>query len=131
MKVFATIISFSGVLATFAFPMDKRPQSGSALCAVPPATAGGWGHSRGVPSKTARESACNVEWEPMSELERRIEDGVSYEHIPQPLYKRKKDRSRQTRTASMDNIPSTQGVFCGYRYTEIEYDRLKSADPSQ
>lgn len=31
-------------------------------------------------SPTARESAVIVEWEPVSELERRIEDGVHYEH---------------------------------------------------
>ena len=32
--------------------------------------------------KTAMESAILVEWEPISELERRIEDGVHYEHFP-------------------------------------------------
>ena len=48
----------------------------SPLCAVHP----GWGASRGVPSKTARESAYACEWEPMTELERRIEDGINYEH---------------------------------------------------
>eukprot|EP00980_Cylindrotheca_fusiformis_P021944 scaffold8798_cov117-Cylindrotheca_fusiformis.AAC.3 len=121
----------SGVLATYAFSVERHTRQNSALCAIPPSNAGGWGYSRGVPSKTARESACNVEWEPMSELERRIEDGVNYEHIPLPLHKRKKERSKNSGTAPHDGIPTTQGVFCGYRYTSDEYDRLKSADPSR
>ena len=43
---------------------------------------GSRGSSTGVPSRTACEGAVNVEWEPMSELDRRIEDGIHYEHIP-------------------------------------------------
>jgi hypothetical protein len=131
MKTVAIILFFSAVISTSAFSVEKRSQNGSALSAVPPSAAGGWGHSRGVPSKTARESACNVEWEPMSELERRVEDGVNYEHLPSHYYKRKNNRSSHPRTASKDGIPFTQGVFCGYRYFDNEYNRLKSADPSQ
>jgi hypothetical protein len=79
--------------------------------------------SRGVPSKTARESAFNVDWEPMSELERRIEDGVNFEYI------RPTTRHRQLELE--DDIPSARGVFAGYRFSDDEYNRLKSADPIQ
>ncbi len=83
-----------------------------------------------MPSKTARESAFNVEWEPMTELERRIEDGVFYEHIPSQLKRHR--RFPETPISEQDDkIPSTRGVFVGYRYTEEEYNRLKPADPSQ
>lgn len=96
----------------------------SPLCAVHP----GWGASRGVPSKTARESAYACEWEPMTELERRIEDGINYEHI-QNRPKRKKSRGDDQRTAIKDGIPTANGVFVGYTFTDEEYGRLRSADP--
>ena len=104
----------------------------SSLFAVPPPGGknSGWGGSRRVPSKTARESACSVEWEPMTELERRIEDGVNYEHIPHKRKKRK-NRGSQQRATFQDSIPTADGVFVGYRFTDEEYGRLKSADPNQ
>jgi hypothetical protein len=80
----------------------------------------GWGQRGPSSSKTARESAVNVEWEPMTELERRIEDGVNYDHFD---YTNARDGR-----AECDG-PTVQGVFCGYRYTDDEYDRLKSAHP--
>ena len=80
---------------------------------------GPWG-SRSVPSKTARESAFSVEWEPMSELERRIEDGVNFEYV---------STANHRQQAHEEDIPCARGVFVGYRFTEEEYKRLKSADP--
>jgi hypothetical protein len=80
---------------------------------------GPWG-SRVVPSKTARESAYSVEWEPMSELERRIEDGVNFEYI---------STANHRQQAHEEDIPCARGVFVGYRFTDEEYKRLKSADP--
>jgi hypothetical protein len=80
---------------------------------------GPWG-SRVVPSKTARESAYSVEWEPMSELERRIEDGVNFEYV---------STANHRQQAHEEDIPCARGVFVGYRFTEEEYKRLKSADP--
>jgi len=66
----------------------------------------------------------------MTELERRIEDGIHYEHNPSPVNYRQ--RYHQPTTAEPDDvIPSARGVFAGYRYTEDEYNRLKSADPCQ
>jgi hypothetical protein len=59
----------------------------------------------------------------MSELDRRIEDGINYEHIPAEANRRQKELD--------DEIPSARGVFAGYRYTSDEYSRLKSADPLQ
>lgn len=112
-----------------------------------------WGSSRstsggpsGVPSKTAMESAVNVEWEPMSELERRIEDGVHYEHLAPSSFGRQQRQdiagvtSRHSRTTFMgsdddgnghhdDSLPRARGIFCGYRYTQDDYNRLKSAHP--
>lgn len=89
-----------------------------------------WG-SRGVPSKTARESAFNVEWEPMTELERRLEDGLNYDHIPTPPSSFNPSREPKSHSERSESIPSTRGVFAGYRFTQEEYDRLKSADPTQ
>ena len=92
-----------------------------------------------VPSKTACESAVIVEWEPMTELERRIEDGIHYEHI-QPSrsqHHSSKDGPSQGNRAfkekdseEEESQPKTRAVFCGYRYSEDEYNRLKSADVS-
>ncbi|KAL3939726.1 MAG: hypothetical protein SGBAC_005591 [Bacillariaceae sp.] len=112
---------------TAAINSSRPSQESFALSAIPSSQAG-WGHSRGVPSKTARESACNVEWEPMTELERRIEDGIHYEHIPNQHSQH--HGKAYSRTASKDGMPYSQGVFCGYRYTDEEYGRLKSASPS-
>ena len=81
----------------------------------------------------------NVEWEPMTELERRVEDGVHYEHLTNEAHKKSQQQQQQTRRRNIhrdgtdldddDDIPSKRGVFIGYRYTEEEYHRLKSADP--
>jgi len=94
-----------------------------------------------VPSKTACDSAVNVEWEPMSELERRIEDGVNYEHFPaafhqnqnQPHHRRERmpgchSKAKRISETEDDNIPGVRAVFCGYRYTPEDYNRLKAAD---
>lgn len=99
----------------------------SALSALPTSSSGPWG-SRGGPSQTARESAFNVEWEPMTELDRRIEDGIHYEHMPSPVNNRQQNSKRPS-SLQQDGIPSARGVFVGYRFTEDEYNRLKSADP--
>mmetsp|Transcript_19663 Transcript_19663/g.48341 ORF Transcript_19663/g.48341 Transcript_19663/m.48341 type:complete len:138 (+) Transcript_19663:141-554(+) len=107
---------------------STRPSHEAFALSATPSSQAGWGHSRGVPSKTARESACNVEWEPMSELERRIEDGIHYEHIPN--HYSQNHGNPYSRTASKDGVPYSQGVFVGYRMTEEEYGRLKSADPT-
>ena len=130
--------------------------------------------------KTAMEGAILVEWEPISELERRIEDGVHYEHFPdfEHVYgseeaQRLRKRAARARTArraerrrsggggggggggwtggagdqvrSADssantmgdgvaddddaNLEAAQGVFVGFRVTEEEVGRLRSADP--
>ena len=112
--------------------------------------------------KTAMEGAILVEWEPISELERRIEDGIHYEHFPDFEHMRQQARTaRRGRSRSggggsrggradadqvdattdrvntngeMDdadvNLESAQGVFVGFRVTEEEVDRLRSADPA-
>lgn len=65
----------------------------------------------------------------MTELERRIEDGIHYIHIPNHYSSQHKVNNAYSRT-SKDGVPYSQGVFCGYRYTNEEYGRLKSADPA-
>ena len=80
-----------------------------------------------------------VEWEPMTELERRIEDGIHYEHIPSyysspsdEYINNKRRTSSSTNnvdtTTTHDDDASSRGVFCGYRYSQEEYNRLKSAE---
>ena len=66
----------------------------------------------------------------MTELERRIEDGVNYEHIPNHYASQYHANNGYHRTSSEDGTPYSHGVFCGYRYTDEEYGRLKSADPT-
>jgi hypothetical protein len=88
----------------------------------------GWGQ-RGPSSKTARESAVNVEWEPMTELERRIEDGVNYDHFDFANAKRYLQNTSKRDGRAESDATTLIGVFCGYRYTDDEYDRLKSAHP--
>jgi len=87
-------------------------------------------------AQTARESAVLVEWERMSELDRRIEDGANYEHFPHELSsshsKRKCARTTASRkTAGRDGFEIVDGIFCGYKSTNEEYNRLRSADPKQ
>ena len=89
-----------------------------------------------VSRTTARESAVLVEWERMSELERRIEDGINYEHdvdlsdsnfVAGRNYHQNAAAGRKAK-GSKKNV--MRGVFCGYRATHEEIDRLKSADPN-
>jgi hypothetical protein len=80
-------------------------------------------NANGRSSSTARESAAHVEWEPLTELQRRIEDGVNYEHWPDD------EAFRGDCFADEDEPERVEGVFFGYRVTKEEYDRLKSADP--
>eukprot|EP00536_Pseudo-nitzschia_multiseries_P008156 jgi/Psemu1/287617/fgenesh1_pg.203_\ len=89
-----------------------------------------------VPSKTACESAVNIEWEPMSELERRVEDGIHYEHIPNHYREAQQmpgchpKAKRILSEEEEDDAPGVRAVFCAYRYSEEDYNRLKSADTS-
>ena len=108
--------------------------------------------------KTAMEGAILVEWEPISELGRRIEDGIHYEHFPDFEYMRQQARTERRRSGgggrvggnhqvdysttdhgNVDgtlngdddaNLKSAQGIFVGFRVTEEEVDRLRSADPA-
>ena len=101
------------------------------------------------------EGAILVEWEPISELERRIEDGIHYEHFPDFEHMRQQARTARRRSGgggsgrvdanqvdsttdhvngNVDgddaNLESAQGVFVGFRVTKEEVDRLRSADPA-
>jgi hypothetical protein len=89
-----------------------------------------------VSRTTARESAVLVEWERMSELERRIEDGINYEHdvdmsdsnfVAGRNYHQNAAAGRKAKGIKKNE---KRGVFCGYRTTQDEIDRLKSADPN-
>lgn len=104
----------------------------------------GWGYrssSASVPSKTACESAVNVEWEPMSELDRRIEDGIHYEHIPtrhesEHEYQGGRrmpgchSKAKRIDDSDEDYSDRVRAVFCAYRYSAEDYNRLKSANIS-
>jgi len=80
---------------------------------------------------TAIEAAVVVEWEPvtLSELERRIDEGINYQ-----CTNREKDRDCDgdgDTHFKRDLVEEDrhQGIFCGYKVTEEEAKRLKSADP--
>ena len=63
-----------------------------------------------------------LEWERRAELDRRVEDGMDYVHFPETTVNRQWHQRRAD-----DDIPRVQGVFCGYKTTAEEYNRLKSA----
>ena len=74
----------------------------------------------GFPSMVDRESAVSVEWEPLAEMEYQLNDERRYEHFD--------SRSGQSAKANLDP-QAVQGVFCGFRWTSEEYNRLKSGHP--
>ncbi len=115
-------------LATTGLSAYSHSSSGSTHN-MPSTPWGSRGSSAGFPSKTACESAVNVEWEPMSELDRRIEDGIHYEHIP-GRYESQRQYHKAKRIADTeeDDPEPVRAVFCAYRYSEEDYNRLKSAD---
>jgi hypothetical protein len=114
-------------------------------------------NKNGILSPTARESAVIVEWEPVSELQRRIEDGIHYEHYEyDPLYdygseekkQMRKEFCRRGKRRNGDDIGNDDGgdvgnnhgdddngidygigVFCGFTVSKEEMERLKSAHP--
>lgn len=91
-------------------------------------SASGWS-SRPTQTRTMRESAVMAEWERRSELDRRIEDGTNYYHyddIESPG-SRKQPRQNRKKTPPGDSASPIPGVFCGFRSTPEEYNRLKSA----
>jgi len=75
------------------------------------------------PSKTLRESATLVDWEMRTELDRRVEDGFHYEHY----FIANSWQQFQQEASSNDATPTVRGIFCGYRFTDEEHDRLRSA----
>lgn len=95
---------------------------------------------------SAMESAVIVEWEPVTELERRIDDGIFYHQLQEEhdldeeylwtddeyQYDDKYQYSRARGPSNHDvNIPRVIGVFCGYTSTKEEKSRLKSAHPQE
>jgi len=90
----------------------------------------------GIPSSTARESAVTAEWEPILELRRHHVEGENrYEHAGK-FYSRGEDPMRSGRVhqnhgwgEDSDGVEVVNGVFCGYRFTEEECVRLRSANP--
>lgn len=132
------VVNRATLCATSSSSSSQAGASGGQQSASGWGSRGGGGVS-GIPSKTARESAVNVEWEPMTQLERRIEDGVHYEHIPNN--QRHGQGAKQARISGYhakaatvpgdendDNLPRVLAVFCGYRYTQDDYSRLQSAE---
>ena len=78
--------------------------------------------AQGFPSMSARESAVNVEWEPLVE--------VHYHSNDEKRYDRFDSRSGQSHSSKTSFDPqAVQGVFCGFRWTSEEYNRLKSGHP--
>lgn len=72
-------------------------------------------------ASTCREGAVIPEFEQVSELQRRIDEGMHYEHE-----ERYYDVQEET---VFEEVTSVKGVFCGYRGTPEEKSRLKSAHP--
>lgn len=96
---------------------NRHRQSQSQSCAL--FAHAGNGNDNRNKSNTARESAVIVEWEPvtLSELERRIDEGINYQ------------KCREKEGDIHAHEDRHQGIFCGYKVTEEEVSRLKSANP--
>lgn len=89
----------------------------------------GTNHHRNI-SNTARESAVIAEWEPVSELQRRIDDGTHYQHFEEDSGSCDNGHANGTHGVhGVEDEVRHRGVFCGYRATDEELVRLKSADP--
>lgn len=72
-------------------------------------------------TSTCREGAVIPEFEQVSELQRRIDEGIHYEH---------EERYYDVQEENVfEDVTSVKGVFCGYRVTPEEKSRLKSAHP--
>jgi hypothetical protein len=69
---------------------------------------------------TDRRSATMEDLDRKTELERRIEDGMFYEHHEQ--------WPSNSASILQDDIPIAQAVWVGYRFTEEERLRMKSAN---
>jgi len=88
-------------------------------------------------SSTARESAVTAEWEPILEFQRHYEEESCYEHFATSYEYdseencRRREQVHQNHDWGEDNgvIQVVNGVFCGYRFTKEECQRLRSADP--
>lgn len=124
-----TLTMFMGVLTLLplvsAFSMGRMEATVHSRCTLPMTTLHATpppNNANGRSSSTARDSAAHVEWEPLTELQRRIEDGVNYGHWPD-------DEAFRGDFADEDEPERVQGVFFGYRVTKEDYDRLKSAHP--
>ena len=87
------------------------------------------------------ESAILVDWDPVSELERRIDHGKEYEHWPEKSFygsssyvNGNSNVNSFHRRKSMDEdhgMPCVRGVFCGFRSSVDERARLKNANPDE
>jgi len=79
-----------------------------------------------------RESAVLVDWDPVPEIQRRIEQGIEYEHWPEYGrfgYGSTKSNKKWTGTASIDESHCVRAVIASLRVTTEERNRLKSAHP--
>eukprot|EP01083_Nonionella_stella_P200146 733268_1 len=83
-----------------------------------------YGQNLNIPSNTARDSAVIAEWEPVSELERRIEEGMHYQHFVEDEFEEEHSDTNNTPW----NGNNVNGVFVGYSVTAEERSRLKSAN---
>ena len=76
-----------------------------------------------------------VEWEPVSNLQRRIEAGFLYEHFVHDDESTFYDRylhdngSFKRRPCSLDDPRSVPAIFFGYTMSTDEIHRLRSAHP--
>ena len=80
-----------------------------------------------------------LDWEQRTELERRVDDGSHYDHFRDfccrdatknaatkdgGAHDKKPNREEEDDDPSTPTLP---GIFCGYRFTEDERERLRSA----
>jgi hypothetical protein len=74
-----------------------------------------------------------AEWEPVSELQRRIDEGIHFEHWDESgggPGRHKRAHNFKAHRGPTSGV-SVKGVFFGYRVTKEEYSRLKSAHPDE
>lgn len=80
-----------------------------------------------------RESAVFVDWDPVPEIQRRIEQGIEYEHWPEnhEMGDGMKYHNKFGDDAPGDGIQCVRGVIASLRGTNEEKSRLRSAHPDE
>ena len=107
---------------------NTKSQVSSSLSASSPS----WNRDHYV---SRRESAIFVDWDPVPEVQRRVDLGIEYEHWPERQkmdYQKGYQKKRViANVISDDNVEIVPSAIASLRVTKEERERLKSAHPEE